>query len=344
MIVKEKNWKKVVLDKSKKIKVAIKCLNKTGLQIILVKNENKFFGTLTDGDIRRGLVKGLSLNDPIDKITFQSPVITGLNENLSTIKNLMEVNSIKSLPIVDKKKKISGLYLNNLKSNKINKPLVVLMAGGKGTRLLPLTKNTPKGMLKIGGKPMMEIILNKFISEGFLEFIFSLNYQSKKITNYFKDGKKWGAKIKYFKEKSFLGTIGSVYYLKKFIKNNFIVINCDVITNVKIMDMFLYHINNQADATIGTRVVETKSSFGHIKTNGFEIIDFIEKPLEKKFINAGIYIFNKKVLNYLKKNKKKDMNELIKSMLWDKKKLIIFPIHEKWDDIGRHKDFKKYKK
>ena len=105
MIVKEKNWKKTILDKSKKIKFAIKCLNKTGLQIILVQDKKKFFGTLTDGDIRRGLVKGLSLNDPIDKITFQSPVITGLNENLSTIKNLMEVNSIKSLPIVDKKKK-----------------------------------------------------------------------------------------------------------------------------------------------------------------------------------------------------------------------------------------------
>jgi dTDP-glucose pyrophosphorylase len=344
MIVKEKNWKKTILDKSKKIKFAIKCLNKTGLQIILVQDKKKFFGTLTDGDIRRGLVKGLSLNDSIDKITFQSPVITGGHENLSTIKNLMEVNSIKSLPIVDKEKKICGLYLNNLKSNNINKPLVVLMAGGKGTRLLPLTKNTPKGMLKISGKPMIEIILNKFISEGFLEFIFSLNYQSKKITNYFKNGKKWGAKIKYFKEKNFLGTIGSVYYLKKFIKKNFIVINCDVITNVKIMDMFLYHVNNQAYATIGTRVVETKSAFGHIKTNGFEVTDFIEKPLEKKFINAGIYIFNKKVFNYLKKNKKKDTNELIKSMLWDKKKLIIFPIHEKWDDIGRHKDFKKYNK
>ena len=344
MIVKEKNWKKTILDKSKKIKFAIKCLNKTGLQIILVQDKKKFFGTLTDGDIRRGLVKGLSLNDSIDKITFQSPVITGGHENLSTIKNLMEVNSIKSLPIVDKEKKICGLYFNNLKSNNINKPLVVLMAGGKGTRLLPLTKNTPKGMLKISGKPMIEIILNKFISEGFLEFIFSLNYQSKKITNYFKNGKKWGAKIKYFKEKNFLGTIGSVYYLKKFIKKNFIVINCDVITNVKIMDMFLYHVNNQAYATIGTRVVETKSAFGHIKTNGFEVTDFIEKPLEKKFINAGIYIFNKKVFDYLKKNKKKDTNELIKSMLRDKKKLIIFPIHEKWDDIGRHKDFKKYNK
>jgi dTDP-glucose pyrophosphorylase len=344
MIFKEKNWKSIVLDKSKKIKFAIKCLNKTGLQIILVKKNNLFFGTLTDGDIRRGLVKGVSLNDSIDKITFQNPIIAGRHENLLTIKNLMEVNSIKSLPIVDEKKKICGLYLNNLKSIKINKPLVVFMAGGKGTRLLPLTKNTPKGMLKIYGKPMMEIILKKFLSEGFLEFIFSVNYQSKKIQNYFKDGKKWGAKIKYFKESFFLGTIGSLYYLKKFIKNDFIVINCDVITNVKIMDIFLYHTNNQADATIGTRVVETKSSFGHIKTNGFEIIDFIEKPLEKKFINAGIYIFSKKVFNYFKKNKKKDINELIKSMLEDKKKLIIYPIHEKWNDIGRHKDFKKYKK
>ena len=342
MIYKEKNWRKAILNKSAKIKIAIKCLNKTGLQIILVESNNKFLGTITDGDIRWGLVNGLSLDDTIEKITFKNSVITNENVNLSSITNLMNINSIKSLPIVDKKKKICGLYSAKPNESYTKKPTVIFMAGGKGERLLPLTKKIPKGMLKINGVPMMEVILKKFITEGFTEFVFSVNYLSKKIIDYFKDGKKWNINIKYYKEKNFLGTIGSIYFLKKNLGSNFIVINCDVITNVQIMDMFIYHLNNKADATIGSRVLETKSAFGHIKTNGFEIVGFEEKPLEKKFINAGIYIFNRNILKFFKKKRRKDINELIEDMLLDRKKLLVFPIHEKWDDVGRHKDLKKH--
>ena len=301
MIIKIKNWKKAILNKEKTIKHAIKCLNDTAFQIILVEYKKKFFGTITDGDIRRGLVSGCKLSDKIEKIVNRNSVIAEDSMTLISVENLMEINLINSLPIVDNKKKICGLYLSNFKEMSVEKPVVIFMAGGRGIRLMPLTKKTPKGMIKINGIPMMEIILKKFINEGFSNFIFSVNYLSKKIINYFKDGSKWGVKIKYFEEKNYLGTIG-------------------------------------------TRVVETKSQFGHLKTNGFEILEILEKPVEKKFINAGIYIFNREVLKLLKKNKKTDIPDLLTKLLNEKKRLIIFPIYEKWDDLGRHKDLKKYKR
>ncbi len=344
MIIKIKNWKKAILNKEKTIKHAIKCLNDSAFQIILVEYKKKFFGTITDGDIRRGLVSGCKLSDKIEKIVNRNSVIAEDSMTLISVENLMEINLINSLPIVDNKKKICGLYLSNFKEMSVEKPVVIFMAGGRGTRLMPLTKKTPKGMIKINGIPMMEIILKKFINEGFSNFIFSVNYLSKKIINYFKDGSKWGVKIKYFEEKNYLGTIGSVYYLKKFIKDNFILINCDVITKVQFLDMYKYHLKNESIGTIGTRVVETKSQFGHLKTNGFEILEILEKPVEKKFINAGIYIFNREVLKLLKKNKKTDIPDLLTKLLNEKKRLIIFPIYEKWDDLGRHKDLKKYKR
>jgi len=339
---KIKNWKSTLLKKDSSIKKAFESLEKSALQIILVYEKNfSFLGTVTDGDLRRGLLNGASLNDKVSKIVnFNSIVISG-NPNFETIKNLMHSNKIKALPIVNKKRKIQGLIC----TDNFDEPLqsetpVVIMCGGFGKRLSPITNRIPKPMINIDGKPMLELIIKKFIDEGFTDFILSVNYLKNKIKNYFQNGKKWNIKISYIEEKKPLGTIGSLSLINS-LKNDFFVVNCDVVTNLKFQELLSFHKSHQADATVGANIIEQINSFGQITTKGLEIKKFEEKPVEKKYFNAGIYVFNKNVLKFLKKNQFKDAPDLINILIKNNKKSIIFPIHERWTDIGIHSELNK---
>ena len=218
------------------------------------------------------------------------------------------------------------------------------MAGGKGKRLLPLTKKIPKPMLKISGKPMVERLVIKACKEGFDNFIFSVNYLSHKIINYFKDGKKWGVKIKYIQETKPLGTIGSLAFLKNLKFKNLIVINCDVITRLNFNDLLIFHENHKQIATVASIILETKNQFGVIKTKGSRLIEMVEKPLQKNYVNGGIYVFKKSIIKNIKKNKKLDINDLFKKIIKLNKKIIVYPLHEPWTDIGVIKELKKAKK
>ena len=195
-------------------------------------------------------------------------------------------------------------------------------------------------MIKINGKPMLELIIKKFIDEGFTEFLLSVNYLKNKIKNHFKNGKKWNIKISYLEEKKPLGTIGSLSLLNK-LKSDFFVVNCDIVTNLKFQELLSFHKNHQADVTVGANIIEQINSFGQITTNGLEIKKFQEKPVEKKYFNAGIYVFNKNILKFIKKNQQMDAPDLINLLIKNNKKSIIFPIHERWSDIGVHSELKK---
>ena len=342
---KNLSWKKNILNQSSKIKDAIRILNHNKNKIAIVIDEKKrLIGTITNGDIRRNLIKGYTKNDDLIYIINKKPIYVKRNFSKNKITNLFIKNKIACIPLTKKNKEILGMYVYLNPKNDLKKDtLIMIMAGGKGKRLLPLTKKTPKPMLKISGKPMVERLIIKARREGFDNFIFSVNYLSHKIINYFKDGKKWGANIRYIKEKKPLGTIGSLAYLENLKFRNLIVINCDVITRLNFNDLLIFHENHKQIATVSSIIHETKNQFGVIKTRGSRLIEMVEKPLQKNYVNGGIYVFKKSIIHYINKNEKKDVNDLFKSLIKKNKKIIVYPLHEPWADIGVIKELNKAK-
>ncbi len=346
MLIKAKDWQKNILDKDSSINDAIKLLNASMSKIVLIIDEKKkLLGTITNGDIRRILIKGYTKKDSIIYALNRKPVTTKIL-NQKIILNLMIKNKINAIPLLRSNNRVVGLYLLGRNNEiKLNDTIIVIMAGGKGKRLLPLTRNIPKPMLKISGKPMAERLLIKASNEGFKNFIFSVNYLHKKITSFFLDGKKWKTKIDYVVEKKPLGTAGSLSLLKLDKKiNKIIVINCDIVTKLKLRDFLVFHKSHKQIATVASIIHETKNQFGIIKTKGSRLVEIVEKPVQKNYVNAGIYAFNKNILKYIPKNQKIDINELFRKIITKKKKIVVYPLHEPWTDVGMHNDLKKINK
>lgn len=344
--LEKKLFKQSIVDCDFLIKDLIKILNKTGFKIILVNDKkSRFLGTISDGDIRRGLIKGLDLNDSCKSIVNLKSKYLKNFSNKYELKKLMILHNIEHIPLIDKENCIEGIYTSYGKE-KIQKILdtpVVLMAGGRGERLMPLTKNKPKPMVLLNGKPIIEHIISKASEEGFHNFYISVNYLSKKIIDYFGNGRHLGVKINYIREKNYLGTAGSLFYLKKKIKKSFLVINADVISDIKYENLLNFHLKNRSLLTIAVSKYESIIPFGVVKVKGNNLLDFEEKPTSKHYINAGVYAVNSKTLNYFKKPEYMMMPELfLKPKI--KKKTCIYPMHENWSDLGSKEDLKKMRK
>ena len=342
-IYKKKNfWNKAILKSSDTVKDAFSNLEKTGLQIIFICSQaNKFIGTITDGDIRRGLLKGVNLNQKLINIVNKNPIITKNKVSLETARKIMEFNKIQYLPFINKSNKIYDVYsLKNLDTDNSYVYDVIVMAGGLGKRLLPVTNKIPKALVKLNGTPLIEIVIGKLQKFGFYSFYISVNHLKKNIKKHLGSGNKLNVKIKYIEEKKPLGTAGSLSLLKK-ISKNFIVINCDVITSLNFLELIKFHEEKNSDVTIASNIVETKSNFGELKIKGNKVLSFEEKPVEKKYNNAGIYVFKNSILKYTQKNIKLDMNTLINVLLKKKLKVNIFPMYENWSDIGLKSQLKK---
>jgi dTDP-glucose pyrophosphorylase len=350
MIKLNKNWKKCTLHKKALIKDAIYNLQQSGFKIILVLDDlQKLIGIITDGDIRRGLLAGLNIESSISSIIERKFISINRELSESELKEIFIINDIYQLPLVDKKRKVKGLYISSyLNSEKRIKNKLIILAGGQGKRLRPYTNDIPKPMLKINGKPILEhIIINARLS-GIKEIIISVNYLSHKIINYFKDGSHLNVKIDYIKETYPMGTVGSLALLKKLPKDDIIVINGDIISNIDFKNFLTYHNSKKSRATMAVRVFESHETFGFVKTKGVNITGFEEKPIKRSYINAGIYILDPKLLNYLKKFTKKriscNMPDLFQYAHVQNIKSIIYPFFSSWTDIGNKKDFIQLKK
>ena len=341
----KKNWKKTLLLENSTIRKVIKNLEKSALQIVLVIDKKKnLVGTITDGDIRRGLLNGLNINSSIKKLINKKPLIGSNSMSANTLNQIMQTNKINQLPIIDKSKKIVGLYFwDAIKYSITQKSQVIIMAGGKGKRMMPHTKTCPKPLLPVGGKPILEHILLKARSEGFNNFIISINYLGEMIEDYFGNGSKWGVKIKYLKENMPLGTIGALSLIKNQPNFPFIVCNGDIISDIKYTELLDFHIKNKAFGTVAVKPYEIKNPYGVVKIDGNQIVDIEEKPIVKSHVNTGVYVFSPKIINEIKKNKYLDMNILIQKLLGKMKKIIAYPAYEPWLDIGKPKDLKKNK-
>ncbi len=338
------NVSEICLNYEETLLNALKNLEKNNAQIVLViDKKGKLLGTISDGDIRRNLIVGNSLKTKVTEIMNKNFV--SLDEDFSkhNILEIMRTKDINQIPIIDKDGKVIDIiHLRELiKITKNYENPVLIMAGGIGSRLMPFTENCPKPMLRVGEKPILEILLERLIENGFRNFYISVNYLKEQIIDYFEDGKKWNVNIRYLKEKKRLGTAGALSLLPKNLKQPFIVMNGDILTKFNIYQLLDFHKKNHSFATICAREYEFKVPFGVIESNGIELSEIVEKPTYKSFVNAGVYTFEPQVLKIIKSNESLDMPELIERIRNLKKKINVCPIHEYWIDIGRHETLNK---
>lgn len=340
MSTPENIWRQVILEIDSTIQQAIHNLNQSSMKIIVVVNKSgELEGTISDGDIRRGLLKGLDFNSSINNIIHRDALVVPPTLGRDMVIQLMQANKIQQIPVVDDRQQVVGLHLwDVITTPSVRSNLMVIMAGGKGTRLLPLTENCPKPLIKIAGKPILEHIIERAKSEGFHNFIFAVHYLGYMIEEYFGNGDRLGVRINYLREESPLGTAGALSLLKARPNAPFLVTNADVLTDIRYGELLDFHIRHNASATMAVRLHEWQHPFGVVRTKGVEIIGFDEKPIARTHINAGVYVLQPDSLNVLEQGAHCDMPTLFERLQGQIKKTVAFPMHEPWLDVGRPDD------
>jgi dTDP-glucose pyrophosphorylase len=334
------HWRKALLPAEATLQQAIRNLNDTSLQIALVVSPgNILLGTLTDGDIRRGLLRGLDLSSSISKIIVREPLVAPPQLGRDAVLQLMRANKIHQLPIVDESRRVMGLHLwDDLMVPRQRTNLMVIMAGGQGTRLRPHTENCPKPMLPVAGKPMLEHILERARAEGFHRFMLAVHYLGSVIEKHFGDGSRWQVQIDYLREESPLGTAGAIALLNPRPEAPFVVSNGDVLTDIRYGELLDFHCRHRAAATMAVHLHEWQHPFGVVRTRGVDIIGFEEKPITRNHISAGIYALNPGVLDVLAPGEPCDMPALFGLLQERSARTIVYPMHEPWLDVGRVDD------
>lgn len=336
-------WQNALIHSNATIREVIKNLDETGLQIALVVNEDGvLLGTVTDGDIRRELLRSQDFHSHISEAMFQTPIVVTPEMGRDVVLHLMRANKIRQLPVVDDSGRVVGLHIwDDIVAPSRRSNVIIIMAGGYGKRLRPFTENCPKPMLPVCGKPILEHIIKKTIGEGFSNIIISLHYLGHVIKDYFNDGSKWGGNFKYLNEENPLGTAGAIALLDPAPDLPFIVTNGDVLTDIRFGEMLDFHLHHKADATMAVRQYEWQNPYGVVRTEGIRIIGLDEKPIHRTHVNAGIYVLNPSALSLLFKGQQCDMPTLFERLQEAGKQTIAYPMHEPWLDVGRPEDLKR---
>ena len=333
------SWKSVVIGEDSSIRTAIDVINKGGLQLAIIVNLNGGFlrGLITDSDLRKGLLKGFSLDDKVKKIMNPNPFVVSQEIEEEASKEIMRLNHFFHLPIVTDDGRVVGLHVaEQLGRRKTRHERLVIMAGGRGKRLMPLTTDTPKPMLPVRGKPMLEHLITRAHANGFNKIILSVNYKADKIKDYFGDGEKFGVSIEYIHEDSPLGTAGALSLLPTAIRIEPIVVtNADLVTDASFGEMVELVNRDNLDGLMAVRVQEWQSPFGIVESKGKKIVSIKEKPSFQFQVNAGIYVVGQKLISLLEHNMYCDMPELFERGIAQGLDLDIYPLHETWMDIGR---------
>jgi hypothetical protein len=292
-------WCQAVLPVESTIQQVIRNLDEVAVKIVMAVNEmGELQGTISDGDIRRGLLRGLDLNSSIASIIHRTPLVVPPEMGRETILQLMVANKVQQVPVVDDRHHVVGLHLwDEITTPPAKSNLVIIMAGGMGTRLRPHTENCPKPLLPVAGKPILEHIIERAKAEGFSRFVLAIHYLGHMIEDYFGNGKRFQVEIAYLRERSPLGTAGALGQLDPKPDAPFLVTNGDVISDIRYADLLDFHIRHRASATMAVRTHEWQHPFGVVQTEGVEIVGFEEKPVARTHINAGVYALHPDALS-----------------------------------------------
>lgn len=332
-----------MISPSTPILEAIRIIDVGALQIALVVDENRrLLGVVTDGDVRRAILNGVSMDKPVHLIMYRDVTTVNNLASREEIIALMKKYDLKHMPILDKDGVIFDLkVIIDLIDEPKKDNWVVIMAGGVGARLRPLTDDRPKPLLEVGGKPILETILENFVSFGFRYFFISVNYKYEMIEDFCGDGCKWGIEIQYLREKKKMGTAGALSLLPAKPEKPLIIMNADVLTNVNIQQLLDFHNEHKAVATMCVQDYHFEVPYGVIKINQLRLLGLDEKPVHRFFVNAGIYVLDPTVLDIIPAQEYFDMTELFTRLIDRNFETVAFPIREYWMDIGRAEDYKK---
>jgi dTDP-glucose pyrophosphorylase len=341
--VSTNTWRKALLPVRSTIKDAIRNLNESALQIALVVSaEGALVGTITDGDIRRGLLRGLDVSSDIDSVIFREAMVVPPQLGRDSVLALMQANQISALPVVDDARGVIGLHvLKELLSPAERPNVMVIMAGGRGARLGPETEHCPKPLLPVAGRPMLEHIVERARAEGFRRFVFAVHYLGDMIERHFRDGSRWNVEIAYIRENSPLGTAGALGLLHPRPGSAFIVTNGDVLTDIRYGELLDFHCRHGAAATMAVRLYEWQHPYGVVHTRGVDIVGFEEKPVARSHVNAGIYTLQPGVLDQLSAGESCDMTTLFFRLQDRGQRTIVYPMHEPWLDVGLPDDLER---
>ncbi|MEY4760821.1 MAG: hypothetical protein RLZZ200_677 [Pseudomonadota bacterium] len=335
-------WREAVLSADSTIERVIRNLDRVAIKIALIVNaRNELEGTISDGDVRRGLLKGLTLDSPITTIIHRHPLVVppGLGRELVT--GLMVANKIQQIPVVDEHNHVVGLHLWDEIAAPVARPnLMVIMAGGAGTRLRPQTADCPKPLLPVAGKPMLEHIIERAKLEGFRHFVLAIHYLGHLIEAHFGDGSRLGVRIEYLREPSPLGTAGALGLLTPRPEAPFVVTNGDVLTDIHYGELLDFHLRHNAAATMAIRVHEWQHPFGVVQMQGVNIVGFEEKPISRSHINAGVYALSPEAFEAIRAGEHCDMPTVFERLQERGARTVAYPMHEPWLDVGRPDDLK----
>ena len=325
------------------IRDAVRVIDSGARQVALVVNDSgQLIGLVTDGDVRRGLLKGLSLDDAVGTVMQSNFKWLPVGASRDRALALMRRDVLHQIPVLDDNGRLHDMHvLDELIAPPVLPNWVVLMAGGQGKRLRPATDTVPKPMLEVGGRPLLESVLELCVSGGFRRMFISVNYLAEQIEGYFGDGSAWGVEITYLKETKPLGTAGALALLPRDITHPIIVLNGDVLSRIDLASMLNFHMSSQARATVAVRIHQTQIPFGVVNIKGIHLTSIVEKPTLHHHVNAGIYVIEPSLVNYLEKGEKIDMPSLLSRLIEDEIRVATFPIHEYWIDVGDHKALKR---
>ncbi len=341
-----KNWKRLAVLPTTSILETVGIIDTAGYQIALVVDEEDILlGTVSDGDIRRCILNCISVESPIELIMNKKPQTASAAESIDSIVQVMKEKDLRRIPVVDELgRMIKVAILEDLmgtRANRVEKEnWVVLMAGGLGSRLGSLTKNCPKPLLPIGNKPLLETILNNFISYGYRKFFISVSYKADMIKSHFGDGSKWGIEIQYLCEDKLLGTAGALSLLPQKPNKPVFVMNGDLLTNINFDDLMESHQKQESKATMCIREFDFEVPYGVVRTEKGLIKGIDEKPSQHFLVNAGVYVLEPEVIDLIEPDIRIDMTSLFRKLLEKNEKAAVFPIKGYWFDIGKSDDFR----
>ena len=322
---------------------AVRAIDRGTVQIALViDDDRRLVGTVTDGDMRRGLLRALGLTRRIAEIMRVNPATVTVEQGRPAAIKLMRERKFHQVPVVDGSGRVVGLELiDDLVAQRVNETWVVVMAGGLGKRLWPLTETTPKPMLTVGGRPLLETIVRNLTEQGFQKVFIAVNYQRHVIQQHFEDGARFGIEIQYLVETQRLGTAGALSLLPHRPEKPLLVMNGDLMTSIQFDRLLSFHEEHGADATMCVREHVMEIPFGVVSIDGEKVTAIEEKPQRSCLVNAGIYILNPGVLDYIPNDQSCDMPSVLEIIYRGGGNVCVFPLREYWLDVGRMDDLRR---
>lgn len=336
-------WEKALVGPEATLLKTMEALDRGAARIALVVDgEGVLLGVATDGDVRRGILRGLSLEAPVSRVMRREFVRAAPDTPTRSVLALMRERDIQQVPLVDARGRLVGMRcLSDIMGSRARPNTAVIMAGGQGQRLRPLTENCPKPLLKVGGRPVIDTILERLMAAGLRRFYISVNYLAPLIKEHLGDGSALGVRIEYLEEDERLGTAGALGLFPAAPEEAFVVTNGDILTRLDFGALLDFHAASGAQGTMGVREYRYQVPYGVIQSDGKRLVGIEEKPVQHHFVNAGIYVFSPEALEFVKKGEQLDMPGLFTRLTEARREAAVYPIFDYWTDIGSPEDLRR---